>query len=49
MYEHLHVLNILTKGSLRDTLSKRENRLVLALMIRESYKVIYGGYRDVCD
>lgn len=43
LYEHLHVLNILTKGSLRDTLSKRENRLVLALMIRESYKVICGG------
>lgn len=46
LYEHLHVLNILTKGSLRDTLSKRENRLVLALMIRESYKV---GDSDVSD
>jgi hypothetical protein len=40
MYEHLHVLNILTKGSLRDTLANREWRLVLALMVRESYKVL---------
>lgn len=39
LYENLHVLNILTKGSLRDTLANREWRLVLALMVRESYKV----------
>ena len=39
VYENLHALNILTKGSLLDTLSDRECRLVLALMVRESYKV----------
>jgi hypothetical protein len=39
LYENLHVLNILTKGSLRDTLANREWRLVLALMVRETYKV----------
>lgn len=39
LYENLHVLNILTKGSLRDTLAHREWRLVLALMVRETYKV----------
>ena len=42
LYENLHVLNILTKGTLRDTLSNREWRLVLALMTRESYRVRYG-------
>ena len=40
------MLNILTKGSLRDTLSVRENRLVLALMIRESYKVVDDDDND---
>jgi len=39
LYENLHALNILTKGSLLDTLADRECRLVLALMVRESYKV----------
>mmetsp|Transcript_25189 Transcript_25189/g.41974 ORF Transcript_25189/g.41974 Transcript_25189/m.41974 type:complete len:483 (+) Transcript_25189:186-1634(+) len=40
LFETLCVLNILTKGSLQDTLSKREWRLILALMVRESYKVL---------
>ena len=39
VYENLHVLNVLTKGTLSDTLANREWRLVLALMVRESYKV----------
>ena len=39
LYENLYVLNILTKGTLRDTLANREWRLVLSLMIREGYKV----------
>ena len=43
------MLNILTKGSLRDTLSERENRLVLALMIRESYKVVDDDDYDADD
>jgi hypothetical protein len=49
LYENLHVLNILTKGSLRDTLANREWRLVLALMVRETYKVTLGGVRGVRD
>jgi len=44
VYENLHALNILTKGSLLDTLSDRECRLVLALMVRESYKVCAKFY-----
>lgn len=40
LYENLHVLNVLTKGTLADTLTNREWRLVLALMVRESYKVL---------
>ena len=39
LYENVHVLNVLTKGTLGDTLANREWRLVLALMVRESYKV----------
>jgi len=40
VYENLYVLNILSKGTLMHTLSKREWRLILALMIRESYKIL---------
>lgn len=36
IYEHLYTLNILTKGSIRDTLYNRKYRLWYALMIRET-------------
>ena len=39
LFENIYALNVLTKGSLRDTLSRRDWRLVLSLMVRESYKV----------
>lgn len=39
LYENLFALNMITKGTLRDTLSKWKWRCILALMMRESYKV----------
>lgn len=39
VYENLYALNILTKGTLLDTLSRREWRLIYALMIRENLNV----------
>ena len=36
IYENLYALNILTKGSLRDTLANSKYRMLLALMIREN-------------
>lgn len=40
VYEHLHVLNILTRGTLQETLANREWRLLYALLIRESNEVL---------
>eukprot|EP01038_Epipyxis_sp_PR26KG_P010655 gene10655-14310_t len=40
VYENFYTLNILTGGSLVETLSKRKWRLILALMLRESSKLL---------
>jgi ketopantoate reductase len=45
VHENLYALNILTKGSLGDTLAKREWRLILALMTRESYRILSSAAR----
>jgi hypothetical protein len=39
VYENLYALNVLTKGTLSDTLSRREWRLIFALMVRENLNV----------
>eukprot|EP00599_Poterioochromonas_sp_BG-1_P001738 CAMPEP_0173149196 /NCGR_PEP_ID=MMETSP1105-20130129/10183_1 /TAXON_ID=2985 /ORGANISM="Ochromonas sp., Strain BG-1" /LENGTH=398 /DNA_ID=CAMNT_0014064019 /DNA_START=36 /DNA_END=1229 /DNA_ORIENTATION=+ len=41
VYENLYALNILTKGSLKDTLSRRDWRLIYALMIRENLNSLF--------
>eukprot|EP01039_Chlorochromonas_danica_P000075 gene75-82_t len=45
-YEQLYVLNMLTKGSIVDTLSKREWRLIYALLLRETNAVLIASAKD---
>jgi len=40
LYENIYALNILTKGSLYDTLQNRQWRLIIALMIRENIQSV---------
>jgi hypothetical protein len=39
LFENLYCLNCVTGGDLRDTLDSRRNRLILALMVRETREV----------
>lgn len=45
IYEHLYTLNILTKGTVRDTLFNRKYRLWYALMIRETTTALTAAAR----
>lgn len=45
MYEHLYALNIISKGSIRDTLYNRKYRLWYALMIRETTTALTAAAR----
>lgn len=45
IYENLYALNILTKGTLRDTLANSKYRMILALMIRENCKTLAAAAR----
>eukprot|EP00596_Hydrurales_sp_CCMP1899_P003829 CAMPEP_0119046840 /NCGR_PEP_ID=MMETSP1177-20130426/49261_1 /TAXON_ID=2985 /ORGANISM="Ochromonas sp, Strain CCMP1899" /LENGTH=468 /DNA_ID=CAMNT_0007020551 /DNA_START=57 /DNA_END=1460 /DNA_ORIENTATION=- len=40
LFENLHCLNCVTGGDLRDTLDSRRNRLILALMVRETRETL---------
>ena len=42
-FENIYALNILTKGSLRDTLNNRSWRLLIALMIRENIQAVQAA------
>lgn len=40
IYENIYALNILTKGSIQDTINNRSWRLIIALMIRENLQAV---------